>query len=193
MAILTDAFSTVLRLSLQVLPVLAVVLAVRAVLLRRSSRRVAFILWAVVGFRLLCPAALYALGGVAELGHHCLLVSVQVQLQQQFPHLRRRVQFLHRGLPGRLQAPSPFHPHQDAGKKRTHRLCPASGETLDEPGHRHPLQAHRLRHPLQGCLQACQQLQLPPVLPHQVQLYRPGGTQQQKTSRSLQHGRSSVS
>lgn len=58
MAILTDAFSTVLRLSLQVLPVLAVVLVVRAVLLRRSSRRVAFALWAVVGFRLLCPAAL---------------------------------------------------------------------------------------------------------------------------------------
>lgn len=58
MTALTRTFSAVLRLSVQMLPVLAVVLMVRAALLRQGSRRLAFALWAVVGFRLVCPVSL---------------------------------------------------------------------------------------------------------------------------------------
>ena len=58
MTALTQIFSVVLRLSVQMLPVLAVVLAARALLLRQGSRRLTFVLWAVMGFRLLCPVSL---------------------------------------------------------------------------------------------------------------------------------------
>ena len=53
---LTTAFQALLTMALAALPVMAAVLAVR-LLLRKAPRRFAYLLWAVVAFRLLCPVS----------------------------------------------------------------------------------------------------------------------------------------
>ena len=56
MAYLTTAFQTLLTMALAALPVMAAVLAARF-LLGKAPRRFAYLLWAVVAFRLLCPVS----------------------------------------------------------------------------------------------------------------------------------------
>ncbi|MEG1658045.1 MAG: M56 family metallopeptidase, partial [Oscillibacter sp.] len=57
MTALTRLFSALFTMSLTALPVMAVVLAVR-LLLRRAPKKYSYALWAVVGFRLICPVSL---------------------------------------------------------------------------------------------------------------------------------------
>ena len=53
---LTTVFQTLLTMALTALPVMAAVLAARF-LLRKAPRRFAYVLWAVVAFRLVCPVS----------------------------------------------------------------------------------------------------------------------------------------
>ena len=54
---LTELFGGMLHRSAAALPVMAAVLLAR-LCLRRAPKRFGFVLWAAVGFRLLCPAGL---------------------------------------------------------------------------------------------------------------------------------------
>ena len=65
MELLTTAFQTLLTMALAALPVMAAVLAVRLAL-RRAPRRFAYVLWAVVAFRLLCPVSVESPVGLAR-------------------------------------------------------------------------------------------------------------------------------
>ena len=57
MSVLETVFLQLLRMAEMALPVIAVVLALRLIL-RRAPRKYSYALWAVVGFRLICPVAL---------------------------------------------------------------------------------------------------------------------------------------
>ena len=57
MSVLETIFSQLLRMAAMALPVMAVVLALRFVL-RRAPRKYVYALWAIVGFRLVCPVTL---------------------------------------------------------------------------------------------------------------------------------------
>ena len=57
MNVLTAIFSQLLRMAVMALPVMAVVLILRLAL-RRAPKRYGYALWAVVGFRLVCPVTL---------------------------------------------------------------------------------------------------------------------------------------
>lgn len=65
MAVVTSLFQSLLGMALAALPVMAVVLAARW-LLRRAPKKYSYLLWAVVAFRLICPAALTSPVGLVE-------------------------------------------------------------------------------------------------------------------------------
>ena len=65
MAYLTATFEQLLSMALTALPVMAVVLAVRW-LLKKAPKKYAYLLWLVVAFRLVCPAALESPVGIIQ-------------------------------------------------------------------------------------------------------------------------------